>query len=73
MPLYEYKCPKCGHEREIRLPLECYDDIVPCNKCWESGMDRVFSTFNFTFGFVRTWKRPGDPEGDRLVRNVSGV
>ena len=49
MPIYEYRCPKCRHEKEIRslVPLE-----VICKKCG-SFMKRIISKSNF----ILKWKK----------------
>ncbi len=32
MPIYEFKCPSCGHKFEILLPIDKRDEAV-CEKC----------------------------------------
>ena len=46
MPIYEYRCPKCGHEDQI-FSLKIKDKIiVECPKCG-TDMERMFSKFAF--------------------------
>jgi putative FmdB family regulatory protein len=45
MPIYEYKCRKCGEKFEKRLGFFHNDKSVACPKCGGVGPDRVISTF----------------------------
>ena len=40
MPLYEYKCKKCGHKFEALVSMERRDE-VKCEKC-DSPVQRVY-------------------------------
>lgn len=58
MPIYEFKCEKCGRKKETLLersmgnvPLEC-----DCS----GRMKRVFSTFMFTHGVIWNSKQIGE-------------
>ena len=44
MPIYEYSCPRCGHQFE---ELQRMDDRTspPCEKCGCVKTERQFSTF----------------------------
>jgi len=44
MPLYEYRCAKCGHVMEV---LEKVDANVrhTCEKCGSQRMEKLFSSF----------------------------
>ncbi len=33
MPLYEYRCPQCGHELEKLRKMSEADAPLPCPKC----------------------------------------
>jgi putative FmdB family regulatory protein len=34
MPLYQFQCPKCGHEQDELLEIAERDThVVPCEKC----------------------------------------
>lgn len=61
MPLYEYKCTKCGHVAEIRHGFnENYEE--PCSACG-GRMVRVFSAAPVLFkgsGFYVTDSRKGE-------------
>ena len=62
MPIYEYRCPKCGHEQEAILPWTQASLEQPCEHCGtvterrvskplpaqtkESGRDHVLQTLN---------------------------
>lgn len=48
MPIYKYRCPKCGREtREIKL-IKDADEPVKCPDCGEK-MKRVFGTVRLDF------------------------
>ena len=42
MPVYEYVCEDCGHERDRILPMDRADDPGPCPAC-EGSLRRRFS------------------------------
>ena len=44
MSLYEYLCPKCETELELRRPLSQRDDPVACPRCG-AACQRVVSVF----------------------------
>ena len=49
MPIYEYKCLKCGYEDQL-LSLKIRDKIfVECSKCG-TAMERKISKFAFKMG-----------------------
>jgi putative FmdB family regulatory protein len=45
MPIYEYKCIKCGEKFEKRLGFFNNDKSVACPKCGSQKPERVISTF----------------------------
>ena len=51
MPLYEYRCPVCGHQQEALRSYETRDRPSPiCNGCrsYDQGMTRLVSSPAFT-------------------------
>lgn len=46
MPIYEFRCPKCGHDTELIRKMD--DPLPPCPECSEPEMDRLISTPNFS-------------------------
>lgn len=54
MPVYPFKCPKCGSELEFSLSVKCYELSLPPN-CFEPGCDgqvemqRVFTPVGIHF------------------------
>jgi putative FmdB family regulatory protein len=44
MPLYEYKCPKCGRRFEEIVTLSRADEVV-CESCGYEKPERLMSTF----------------------------
>jgi|WetSurMetagenome_2_1015567.scaffolds.fasta_scaffold02263_12 putative FmdB family regulatory protein len=45
MPIYEYKCQKCGAKFEIRRSINENDKDIKCPKCETESPRRVFSAF----------------------------
>ena len=41
MPMYEYKCPECGHKLEDYKPMSKSDEKTICPECGEE-MDRYY-------------------------------
>ena len=46
MPIYEFRCPKCGHATELIRKMD--EPLPPCPKCGEPEMQKLISTSNFT-------------------------
>lgn len=46
MPIYEFRCPSCGHQFEelVLGRLELLE--VRCPKCLNSGVERLLSVFS---------------------------
>ncbi len=57
MPIYEYKCRKCGAEFEQLLKRS--DEKVNCPKCGSTRLEKQFSTL----GSVRAGGASGDSGG----------
>jgi putative FmdB family regulatory protein len=45
MPIYEYKCKKCGQKFEVRLGFFQNKKSVKCPICNDENPDRIFSSF----------------------------
>jgi hypothetical protein len=45
MPVYCYKCPKCGVTHEELLPMPHSDDVFVCDDC-DVAMDRDYAAEN---------------------------
>jgi len=45
MPIFEYKCNKCGHKQEF-LEKSGGQNKHVCKKCESSDMQKVFSGFS---------------------------
>lgn len=43
MPIYEYKCQKCGHKFE---KLVFGKEKIKCPKCGSTSLHKLFSTFS---------------------------
>ncbi len=46
MPLYEYKCEKCGEKFEMLVSLSKINDPIECIKCGSTETKRLFSSFS---------------------------
>ncbi|OGO02431.1 MAG: hypothetical protein A2Y59_06145 [Chloroflexi bacterium RBG_13_52_14] len=44
MPIYEYKCPKCGLKFELLRPMSKSNEDAPCPTC-KNGAKRAVSSF----------------------------
>jgi len=45
MPIFEYKCKKCGHKTEF-LEKAGNSGKHKCEKCGSSELEKLFSTFS---------------------------
>ncbi|MFG0249984.1 MAG: zinc ribbon domain-containing protein [Phycisphaeraceae bacterium JB051] len=45
MPIYEYKCQKCGHVTEQLRSMSAADDATACEECQSKETQRVQSVF----------------------------
>ena len=45
MPIFEYRCKKCGHKTEF-LEKNAGKSKHVCEKCGSSDMQKVFSSFS---------------------------
>lgn len=43
MPLYEYKCPRCGTRFEILRGISSGNEPVACPKCGEDKPEKLLS------------------------------
>ena len=48
MPIYEYKCKKCGHIFEAFQSMGSDGSKLRCPKCNEAGPEKIFSAFAST-------------------------
>ena len=46
MPIYEYKCKKCGHGFEMRRNFSDRDCDIKCPVCSEQNPEKVLSSFS---------------------------
>jgi len=53
MPIFEYKCSKCGHKSEF-LEKGSGKKKHVCGKCGSSDMKKIFSTFSVGSGSQST-------------------
>ncbi len=45
MPIYEYKCKKCGNLFDVFQAVGATSEHLNCPSCGESKPDRIFSAF----------------------------
>lgn len=50
MPIYEYRCPKCGKDFELMRPFSKADEAAPCPDCGSPG-EKLISVFSSTVDF----------------------
>ncbi|MFC2014581.1 zinc ribbon domain-containing protein [Chloroflexota bacterium] len=46
MPVYEYKCERCGEAIEIRRSIQEQEKNPECPRCGTKNTKRVFSVFS---------------------------
>lgn len=46
MPIYEYKCLKCGTKFELLRSMDSSDDDISCPKCGAAKPEKQFSSFS---------------------------
>lgn len=46
MPIYEYKCEKCGHKFELLRSVNSDDSDLKCPKCGALKPSKLFSAFS---------------------------
>ncbi|HEY3314113.1 MAG TPA: zinc ribbon domain-containing protein [Bacillota bacterium] len=46
MPIYEFKCPRCGRRVEELCSMGEKGGPLVCPGCGHAGLSRVFSTFS---------------------------
>ena len=62
MPVYEYKCPKCGTVYEETRKIDDRDKPFTCPKC-KASAERIVSGFATKIGFyVRPSVKPKETE-----------
>ncbi len=45
MPLFEFKCKKCGKKFEELIMSSTRDDVVNCPHCGSTRVEKLMSTF----------------------------
>lgn len=50
MPIYEYRCPKCGTDFELMRPFSEADKPAPCPNCGSAG-EKLISAFASKLGY----------------------
>ena len=69
MPCYDYSCRNCGYKFSAIQSLGARD-LATCPRCFCIA-DKVFSRFNFTFGFTLSDESRWVPHHkDEFVRNI---
>ena len=58
MPTYEFWCPKCEKEFEVKRPIADFDKPAPCPDCGTKG-EKLISTFASKIGY--TMQVPAKP------------
>lgn len=49
MPIYEYHCNECGRVSEILVGLHSEGEILACQHCGSSDLEKILSVSSFTF------------------------
>lgn len=48
MPIYEYKCVKCGNKFELLQKMSERNKNITCPKCGAQKTEKLFSSFSVT-------------------------
>jgi putative FmdB family regulatory protein len=65
MPIYEYRCRKCGTEFELMRPLAQRDAAARCTNCGSRATSRKLSLFSVVRADPGGAEGPdGDSDGD---------
>ena len=73
MPIYEYRCPKCGAEFELMRSFSQAQEPASCPKCG-SDSEKLISAFASKVGFyVRApaksaFRKPSQQETEKSVK-----
>lgn len=46
MPMYEYLCPKCGHQFEVQQKMSD-KNLTTCPKCHAESLEKLISSNSF--------------------------
>ncbi|MFO8111278.1 MAG: zinc ribbon domain-containing protein [Desulfosalsimonadaceae bacterium] len=59
MPIYEFRCLKCGNVQEVIVTKSESDSVeMKCNACESSDLERVLSAASYTMGASASGPRP---------------
>ncbi|MGA2526556.1 MAG: zinc ribbon domain-containing protein [Smithellaceae bacterium] len=74
MPLYEYKCLKCGKITEVLRSIKSRDGAMPCNSCG-FATERIISSFNSPIisSSRKSWDSDGAYENNHITKEASGT
>jgi putative FmdB family regulatory protein len=61
MPIYSFRCRKCGKEYDALLKKS--GEVAPCPACGDQHPDKLFSLFTALFG-----RSPSRSSGERACR-----
>ena len=64
MPIYEYRCPSCGFQKE-HLQKMSDDPLSSCPSCGDAGYAKLLSAAGFV---VLRWLRPHTERAWRAAR-----
>ena len=75
MPIYEYRCKKCGYEYEQRRSMADMDKRRACPKCRSRAVERKLNTSFAVVGVSRTGGDfdLGDLEGMEGLEDMAGM
>jgi putative FmdB family regulatory protein len=59
MPIYSYRCKKCGSEFELLVGVTADSKEKKCSKCGSKDIEKTLSSFSFKMGSSST----GNPRG----------
>lgn len=67
MPLYKFKCEKCGHEEDLILALKDRDEPQICPQCHFQMKRQIPSSFGIAFVYDTGLVKKSFPGGKAVV------
>jgi len=62
MPIFEYRCPKCGHAFE-KIALSSQQEKAECPQCGSKRAEKQFSAFSTGAGAAKSSRPYCPPSG----------
>ena len=71
MPIYEFRCAKCGNIQEFLLTRSAEEIEMKCSECGEDDLVRVMSQTNYAMGSGKATPSTGCGGGDSCMSSTT--